>query len=72
MAISIKTVQTGKFFVNENRRICFQGVCAGKTKRDREECLAAGMNDYVSKPIQVKELQTALERCREIAPKKPH
>jgi CheY-like chemotaxis protein len=30
---------------------------------DREMCIEAGMNDYVSKPIQVKELQNALERA---------
>ena len=29
---------------------------------DRERCLEAGMDDYVSKPIQVPELQDALER----------
>jgi signal transduction histidine kinase/DNA-binding response OmpR family regulator len=37
-------------------------MTANAMQGDREMCLAAGMNDYVSKPIQVKELQSALER----------
>lgn len=29
---------------------------------DREQCLAAGMDDYISKPIQIKQLSDAIER----------
>ncbi len=36
-------------------------MTANAMQGDREMCLEAGMNDYVSKPIQVKELQRALE-----------
>lgn len=38
-------------------------MTANAMEGDREICLAAGMNDYVSKPIRVEELQAALERC---------
>jgi CheY-like chemotaxis protein len=33
---------------------------------DREEFLNAGMDDYLSKPIQLEELKLALERCMEV------
>jgi two-component system, sensor histidine kinase and response regulator len=29
---------------------------------DRERCLAAGMNDYVAKPLDVKQLRATLDR----------
>lgn len=31
---------------------------------DKEKCLAAGMNDYVTKPISVKTIAAAIDRCQ--------
>jgi CheY-like chemotaxis protein len=38
-------------------------MTANAMAEDRDECLAAGMDDYVSKPIRVEELVSALERA---------
>ncbi|MDQ1311605.1 MAG: hypothetical protein QG605_144, partial [Euryarchaeota archaeon] len=39
-------------------------MTAHAMKGDREVCLEAGMNDYVSKPVRMEELQAAIECCR--------
>jgi CheY-like chemotaxis protein len=30
---------------------------------DRENCLAAGMDDYISKPVNMEELNSVLQKC---------
>ena len=39
-------------------------MTANALKEDCDICLAAGMDDYVSKPVQVEELISALSKCR--------
>jgi HPt (histidine-containing phosphotransfer) domain-containing protein len=39
-------------------------MTADAMREDREACLSAGMEDYISKPVQVGELVTALSKCQ--------
>ncbi|MFL5770551.1 MAG: GAF domain-containing protein [Chloroflexota bacterium] len=49
-----------------DRPIRIVGLTANAMAGDREACLAAGMDDYVSKPIRPEELQAAIARARPI------
>ncbi|MGH3054887.1 MAG: response regulator, partial [Gaiellaceae bacterium] len=51
----------------EETRPHIVAMTANALPEDREACFAAGMNDYVAKPIRAEELAAALKRVRPLA-----
>ena len=54
---------TGRWLAHERPRIV--AMTANAMAGDREECMAAGMDDYVTKPIRVDALVEALDNVTE-------
>ena len=46
-----------------SERTIIVAMTAGARQEDRERCLAAGMDDYVSKPVRLSDLEQVLDRC---------
>jgi CheY-like chemotaxis protein len=46
-----------------NQRPWIAALTAGAMKENRDECLAAGVDDFLTKPMNVLELQATLESC---------
>jgi CheY-like chemotaxis protein len=59
--------QKGQGTAADWRHIPVTAMTAAAMPGDRERCLRAGMDDYISKPVRAAVLAAALERCVEAA-----
>ncbi len=53
-------------------RIPIIAMTAGALAEDRERCLAVGMDDYISKPVDLEALETVLSRWVQVGPPSPN
>jgi CheY-like chemotaxis protein len=57
-----RAASVGRKDTNDKRRIPIIAITANAMDRDREKCFAVGMDDFLSKPVMIKELEAMLER----------
>jgi PAS domain S-box-containing protein len=60
----LEATQEIRLRLPEARQPRIVAMTANATRDDREKCLAAGMDDYLSKPVQITALQMAILRSR--------
>jgi PAS domain S-box-containing protein len=65
------TKKVRKIQKNTSRQSYIIAMTANAMQGDREQCLAGGMNDYVSKPLKTEDLQLSLERWTKWTPSQP-
>jgi len=59
---AIREFQKAGGKANYNSRIIIVAMTAQAMQGDREKCIAAGMDDYLDKPIRPKDVRTVIER----------
>jgi CheY-like chemotaxis protein len=58
----LETTQNIRRFTNEKASIPIIALTADAMKEDRLKCLDAGMNDYISKPFKLEEINGILKQ----------
>ncbi len=64
----IRTMRAREAAAGRGARLPVIALTARSRSEDRERCLAAGMDEFVVKPIQIDDLWTAIERVRRETP----